>query len=263
MRKLAYLALTLLAACHRQPKVASSPARTVSTRSNAITTAGQLLAAMHDRYAGKWYRNLAFVQKSTYLRPDGSESRVETWYEAGAIPGKLRIDLGDPSRGNGVLYRADSVYQVQQGRITSRSPGRNPLLLLGFDVYVLSPARTLQLIRDEHIDIDMLHTETYNGTPVYVVGAREGDSTSNQFWIDANRLLFLRLIQTEGGRTRDVRFEKYVKHGGGWVAEEVRMFIGGRMQFHEEYSNVRVNVNLDDDLFTPEKWSTATHWFKR
>ena len=34
------------------------------------------------------------------------------------------------------------------------------------------------------------------------------------------------------------------------------------MVFHEEYSNVRVNVTLDDELFIPEKWSTATHWYK-
>jgi hypothetical protein len=99
---------------------------------------------------------------------------------------------------------------------------------------------------------------------VYVVGAMPNDETTNQFWIDADRLLFVRLIQTdpERRRTQDIRFENYKKHGDGWVAEEVKVYTGGRMVFHEEYSNVRVNVDLDEDLFIPEKWSTARHWYK-
>lgn len=227
-------------------------------------SADQLVAAMHDRYAGKWYRNLTFIQKSTFLRPDGTPSRVETWYEAGALPGRLRIDLGEPSKGNGALYRADSVYSIQAGRIVDRRPGRNPLMILGFDVYAQAAARTLEALHAERIDLTLLHMDTLYGRRVYVVGAGPADSTSNQFWVDADRLLFVRLIQSdpERRRTQDVRFEKYVQHGGGWVAEEVRVLVGGRMVFHEEYSNVRVNVTLDDALFIAEKWNSATHWYK-
>jgi hypothetical protein len=217
---------------------------------------------MHARYAGTWYRNITFVQKSSYLRADGTPSRVETWYEAIALPGRLRIDLGDPSRGNGVVYRSDSVYQIQNGRITDARLGRNPLLTLGFDVYGQPPALTLAQLQAERIDMTVLRTDTLYGKRTYVVGAGSADSTTNQFWVEAERLLFVRLIQTDArARTQDIRFERYVKHGGGWVAEEVRVLAGGRMVFHEEYQNVRVNVTLDDDLFIPEKWSAARHWY--
>src|SRR5687767_10036736 len=94
-----------------------------------ITSADQLIDAMHQRYAGKWYRNLVFVQKSTYMRPDGSPSRVETWYEALGIPGRLRIDIGDLEKANGALYRNDSVYSIQEGRVAMKMGGRNPLLV--------------------------------------------------------------------------------------------------------------------------------------
>jgi hypothetical protein len=30
----------------------------------------------------------------------------------------------------------------------------------------------------------------------------------------------------------------------------------------EEYSQVRVNDMLDDNLFVPERWSSATHWYR-
>jgi len=268
MRKFALLAVVAVSACHRQVEVASPPAPAPAparpTVAKGITSVDQLVAAMLDRYAGAWYRSITFTQKSTYLRADGTPSRVETWYEAIAIPGRLRIDLGDPARGNGVVYRGDSVYTLQSGSVVDRRIGRNPLLILGFDVYAQPAMRTLEQLRAERINIDLLHTDTLYGRRMYVVGAGPNDSTSNQFWVDAERLLFARLIQTDPERknTRDIRFERYRPHGKGWVAEEVRILSGGKTVFHEEYSNVRVDVPLDDNLFVPEKWSAATHWYK-
>ena len=263
MRKLVLVTLPFVAlACHRQAQVGSPSG--VSARATQITSPDQLLSAMYDRYAGKWYHNLTFAQKVTYFGADGAPTREETWYEAGAMPGRLRIDLGDPSRGNGVLYRSDSSYSIQGGRVADRRAGRNPLLVLGFDVYAQPVARTLQQLRAEHIDVDLLHTDTLYGKRVYVVGAGPTDRTSNQFWVEADRMLFVRLIQTDTTRhvTRDIRFENYVPHDGAWVSERVRFIAGGRLVFQEEYSNVRVNVPIEDDLFVPEKWSTAAHWYK-
>src|SRR5690348_7703532 len=71
----------------------------------------EVLQRMHDAYAGKWYRTLTFVQKTTRYRGDGT-TNVSTWFESleHSAPGatRLRIDIGDPSAGNGMLYTADS-----------------------------------------------------------------------------------------------------------------------------------------------------------
>lgn len=232
-------------------------------RTDPIVSADQLIAAMHDRYDDTWYRTLTFLQKTSYLRPDGTPSRVETWYEAVSLPGLLRIDLGEPSRGNGVLYRADSVYQVQEGRVTHRLAGRNLLLTLGFDVYHQPPATTLRQLAEERIDLALLRTDSLEGRAMYVVGAGPSDTTANQFWVDAEHLVFVRLIQSDVDRrrTQDIRFGRYVRHGGGWVAEEVRVQADGRLVFLEEYTDVRVNVPLDSALFIPERWNTAPHWY--
>jgi hypothetical protein len=260
MRAISLIGVALVAgACGRQVMTGS----TGSTRSGDITSADQLLEAMRARYDGKWYENLTFVQKSSYLRPDGSVNRVETWYEAMIVPGRLRIDIGEPSRGTGALYRNDSVYVLDRGRIADRRRGRNPLMVLGFDVYRQPVAKTMSQLKSENINLSVLRFDKLGGRDMYVVGAGPTDSTSNQFWIDAERLLFVRLIQTnpQTKRTADTRFENYVKHGGGWVAEEVRVLVGGRMVFHEEYSKVRANVEIDPALFLPEKWTSAKHWF--
>lgn len=260
MRAISLIGVACVAsACGRHVMTGGSAA----TRPGDITGADQLLEAMRARYDGKWYENLTFIQKSTYLRPDGSVNRVETWYEAAMVPGRLRIDIGEPSRGTGALYRNDSVYVMDRGRVADRRRGLNALMVLGFDVYRQPVAKTMAQLKSENINLSILRTDKLGGRDMYVVGAGPTDSTSNQFWVDAERLLFVRLIQTNAQtkRTADTRFEKYVRHGGGWVAEEVRVLVGGRMVFHEEYLNVRVNVPLDTALFLPATWSSAKHWF--
>lgn len=256
------LALVGAAACSRSAAIGGTAAP-AGIRTDRITSADQLLTAMHSAYAGRWYRTLTFVQKTTFMRPDGTPSRVETWYEAGALPGRLRIDLGDIAKGNGVLFRNDSTYQLQGGRVTQKLKGRNILMTLGFDVYAQPVATTIAQLGAEKINLGVLHRDSLDGRPVFVIGAGPRDMTTNQFWVDAERLVFVRLIQTDPQRrrTQDIRFENYVKHGDGWVAERVRFFGDGRLILLEEYSNVRTNVELDPDLFVPEKWATARHWY--
>src|SRR5690349_10423288 len=155
--------------------------------SSAITSGDQVINAMHARYEGRWYNSLTFVQKSTYYRVDGSVLRSETWYEAAQLPGRLRIDMGSTTGGTGVLYRADSTYQLQSGRITGRRWERNQLLVLGFDVYTQSTNRTKEQVRLDGFNLNTFHVDTLDGRRMYVVGAAKGDSTSNQFWVDAQR----------------------------------------------------------------------------
>ena len=100
MRSTFAVALVALAACSSAPRGAptSEPA-----------DGRALLGGMHDRYDGKWFRTMTFVQRTTQRRPDGTE-QVTTWYEAQRGP-RLRIDFGDPALGNGALYTADSLYK--------------------------------------------------------------------------------------------------------------------------------------------------------
>ena len=258
------LVLLSAAACARQATVGTAPAPGAGKVTRAtITSADQLLTKMHDRYARSMYRSLVFVQKSSYLKEDGTPSRVDTWYEALQFPGRLRIDLGEPSKGNGVLYRNDSTYQVQSGKITDRRAGRNPLLVLGFDVYAQSPAKTREQLSGEQIDVTLLHVDSLDGRKMYVVGAGPRDTTSNQFWVDADDLLFRRLIQYNATRksASDIRFEEYKRHGDAWLSEKVRVFREGHQVFQEDYSGIKVNVTLDPNLFIAEKWSSAPHWY--
>jgi hypothetical protein len=252
--------ILLLGACHRQPPAGAPPPapKPAPTRPApvAITSGATLVSAMRDRYPS-WYRTLTFVQKTTLYRPNGGEI-VQTWYEAASLPGRLRIDT-DLAAKSGTLFAHDSIFAISGGKLVRADTGLNELLVLGFDVYTQSAARTEAQLRRLGFDLSRFHEGSWQGRPVYIVGAARGDTLSKQFWVDRENLLFVRLLE-RGPRGRvDLRFDRYERLGQGWIAMEVLQLVNGKPTLREEYTDPRADVPLPDALFDPRKW-TATHW---
>jgi outer membrane lipoprotein-sorting protein len=228
-----------------------------------IRSGEDILRAMHDRYAKSWYANLTFTQKSTTYNADGT-TKVETWHEALALPAKLRIDIGPPSNGDGYLMVDGALTIFKGGKESGTRPLVNMLLVLGFDVYGQASETTANVIKAEGYDLKKLHEETWEGQPVYVVGAEKGDLKSKQFWVEKKRLLFVRLsepTQADPKTFQDVRFEDYREMAGGWVAARVEVYANDKKVFSEEYSDIRSNVKLDPGTFDPKQFN-VTHWEK-
>jgi hypothetical protein len=238
------------------PAPSPGPPPQAAPRVEPAMDGAALLVAMHDRYPN-WYRTVTFIQKTTIYRPGGE--LVQTWYEAASLPGRLRIDT-DLASNSGQLFAQDSVFAFANGRLVRATAGVNELLVLGFDVYTQPPARTARELASLGFDLSRTHETTWQGKHVLVVGAAAGDTTTKQFWVDRDDLLFVRaLASTPRGRT-DVRFGRYERAGSGWIAKEVLQFVNGRPTLREEYSDVRVGVALPDALFDPRQWSTVPHW---
>ena len=224
-----------------------------------ITDAESLIRAMHGRYAGKWYRTLSFSQQTTRVNAAG-QSSTETWVEYGAMPGRLRIEMGPPEERRGAIYANDSVYVIRGGQVASRQGRMNELMTLGFDVYAQAPEVTLRQLRQQGFTLAPFRTDTWQGRPAYVVGGAPGDLKTKQFWVDAERLVFVRFteaIPNDTTRFQDVRFNSYQPLGGGWIAPEVEVVVDGRRVFHEVYSDIRIDMPLDPSLFIPERWNDA------
>jgi hypothetical protein len=215
----------------------------------------EVVRLMHDRYVGKWYSTLTFTQ-ATQRRTAADTMVSETWYESMKLPGRLRIDVGAPNGDPVILYARDSIYVRRGERTMPPRAGRNPLLLLGFDVYGQPTARTVGALREEGFDLNKMHEATWQGRRVFVIGAASGDTTSKQFWIDAERLLFVRMVGPAApGRPglEDVRFDKYQPAGGGWLSTLVTDTRGGKLVQREEYSDIRVNTPVPDSRLDPAK----------
>jgi hypothetical protein len=218
----------------------------------APKSGADVITAMHDKYAKTWYRQLSFVQRAIFA--DGKPE--EEWWEAMKVPGRLRIDVSPvDSAPRTFIYRGDSLYPFVKGKPGKAARQPNLLLALGFDVYADPPKQTIALLEKEGFDLSKLREATWEGRPVYVIGAGAGDEVSNQIWIDRDRLLFLRLIEKRpAGGTSDIRFSKYAKLGGGWIATEVHFFSGGKESFTEVYRDWKINPLVTDELFDVTQW---------
>jgi len=246
--------------------VARVPASTVAQP--APKTGAEVLQRMHDAYAGRWYRTLTFVQKTTIRRRDGTDT-VITWYESlrhtDAHGTQLRIDMGDLSAGNGVLYTADSSWVVRGGKLTAARPNGNEFLPLIEGVYMQPVTRTVKELDSAKIDMQRVSRGDWQGRPAWIVGASSPtDSTATQFWIDIGRNVVVRMLLSPSGAgpALDIHLDGYVPLERGWLATKIVMTEGGKPRQSEEYSDWKANVPLSDELFSVEKWTDAPHWAK-
>jgi hypothetical protein len=218
-----------------------------------------LIRAMHDRYAGAWYRTLSFTQHNTATDSLGHETH-STWREYAALPGRLRIDILPADSGGGLLFRGDSEYVFAHDSLRRAAPFVHPLLVLGFDVYTQPVDTTLAKLAGLGIDLSVMHEDTWQGRPVYVVGAATGDTLRPQFWVDRGRLVFVRMLEPghrDPARLSDTRFEDYRPVGRAWLSARVVFLIGGRPIWKEEYVDIHTGQRLPDALFDPRTFASA------
>ena len=219
----------------------------------------EVLTRMRERYLGKWYRTLTFVQKTTL--PDG---KVETWYEAAELPGKLRIDIAPLEGKNTILFRNDTLYEFKAGKLAEAKPLIHPLMVLGFDVYAQPLDVTVRQLRELGFDLARVHQSDWQGRPAWVVGAASGDSSARQFWIDQERLLFVRMVEPGKKNPADrveTQFNKYIPMGDGWLETEVRFLVNGETKMLEEYTEPKAGVRLEPAMFDPSRW-VAPGWLR-
>jgi outer membrane lipoprotein-sorting protein len=233
------------------------------TRAEDVRSGDAVLRAMHDRYQASWYQSVTFTQRSTTYKSDGTSS-AEMWYEAALPPGKLRIDVGPAKDGNGYVMVDGTVTIVKDNKVAGSRPYVNMLLVLGFDVYRQDPAATIKIVKDQGYDLSKLREDVWEGKPVYVVGADQGDLKSRQFWVTKDTLLFVREIEPakgEADKLEDIRFTHYQPLAGGWIAAGVEVYSDGKKVFSENYTDIQANVKLDPGTFDPAQFS-STHWEK-
>jgi hypothetical protein len=248
---MAHLAAALAAAACTQLLIPHAAAAQTSDRAPA--SGAEVLQRMHDRYAKSWYRTLSFTQ-TTEIRLRSDSVISQTWWETASVPGYLRIRRLADNDSNVVIYRKDSVYSRRNGGPWQGRQQRNDLMVLGFDVYRQPVAVSADVLRGEGYDLATVSENTWEGRPVWVVGAAQGDSTRHQFWVDKERLVYVHSIM--GGirdttKTATVTFGDYAPLAGGWIARQVTVEEGGKFIQRETYRDIKANVPAPLSIFDP------------
>lgn len=241
---------------------ASSPSAkaSVSKRPGSgitVTSSAGLTKAMHDRYGGKYLKTLSFLQNNTAYTTTGQEQKSQ-WYKHMEVPGKLRIAFLPASQKSGLVQVDDRVASFDNGIRVDFRPSVNPTLLLTADVYVAPVSAITRALDSLDVDGEIIRSDVWDGDPVYVVGAKAGDSTSNQLWVDKDNLRLVRFIQRSktGERTivSDIRVGGYKEIQGFDVPTEFLVIRNGRPLWREQYADVRVNEEFPPGTFDQARW---------
>ncbi len=235
----------------------------VSARQSAAPKDGRaLLEQMRAAYVGKWFTTLTFVQKTTIVRADDTRTE-QTWFESMRSPGTLRIDVAPLANGNGSLNFPDKVIAMRGGKIANTRPDGNPFLPFVAGIYTQPLDDSIAQLAPQKFDLGAMHVTDYQGRRTFVVGTTKKDDLAvPQFWIDAERLVAMRVLIASGTSMLDITLDNYIKTGNSWVAIKVAMSSGGKVRQIEEYTDVKTDVELSPELFDPATWMTEKHWAK-
>jgi hypothetical protein len=216
-----------------------------------------VLSQMHDRWNGKWAKTYTFVQQTSY--PDRP---AQTWYETVEVPGRLRIDFGPIDSMNTAIMKNDSVYQYRRGALRGARPYPNTLGALLSDVYAQPVARTAAYLRATGFNLDQVRADTWQGHPVWVVGATVGDSTSPQFWVDQQKLVLDRIVDPQPNGP-SILGEVIGREAGPIPVENSMRFLENGVEVQREvYTQLKIDSELDPWIFETGEWKRPS-WIGR
>ncbi len=252
--------LCAAAACSNNPPPAQGPAPEEAPPAAKVGSARELISMMHDRYADNWYRTLRFSQSNTFYTQSGGEQKSR-WVENLSVPGRLRIDFEPLASKSGLLIVNNKVTTFDRGKRVDTRHAIQAILMLTADVYAIPPSITARRLDSLAIDLAKFREDRFDKKRVYVIGGDKDDLESSQVWIDADKLVLVRLIQRDkrGDKTivTDTHVNDYRDIDGFPVAHEFVSLRDGKPYFKEEYEDVHVNDPIPPSVFDPLKWSSA------
>ncbi|MDD2636828.1 MAG: hypothetical protein PHW82_15150 [Bacteroidales bacterium] len=233
----------------------------VNSCTQQIDTTEKLFREISHQYNGKWFKQIKFKQTTNFYRSD-TVYKSERWAEEYVFPGQLIIKVNDNSKqDHGFLYRNDSVYVFENNQISYSHKITHDLLILSMDIYNMSSEDALARFAELYYDISKYETRMHNGRKIYVVGAENGDTISNQVWYDAEYLYMLKMIKSTSDGYHEVLLNDYINiNGGAWIEQEVVFKLNGEKYMEEKYFDIRIpdkkrtEINISDfkiNLFHP------------
>lgn len=237
---------------------------TSKNQQRGIADTASLIAKMHDRSATNWVETFTFVQSTYRYQPDNTIDTI-LWYETVSYPDKFRIDFGDPSLGDGIIYRQDSAYQFKNFKLVGARPEVNDLLLLTGAEQAYPVDTTLARMERSGISTTLFRKDTFMKKPCYVIGEWKADDiNSKEVWIEQNRLVMLRQLESaKNGAPLEIQFDEYTKVQDSWIEQWVTISYDGHIVQTERYNDImaRNEKSLPAGIFDPRKFGQQ-HWFK-
>lgn len=224
-----------------------------------ITNTGQLMDAMQAKYHGKWFKEYTFAQQTIAYQQNGAVRDTMLWHEAVNYPDHFRIDYAEPGRF--VIFKNDSSWRFRNNELQQNRLEPQEFLLFKGGMYFRSPATIMDKLKEYGYDTSIFREDRLNGRRAYVVGAKEGDLSTKQFWVDADYFYTVRRIsQVSNGRTLDVQYSDHKRVAGGWVEQTVTFYLDKKLLQVEKYLEIDASKKLNPQIFNVN--DPVIDWFK-
>jgi hypothetical protein len=199
----------------------------------------EILKTMHKKYYQAPCKNYSFSQRNTLYKND-SVIGNSVWHEAVQFPDKFRINFGNTEEGNYVIFKNDSVFNYRQGKLLKAKADSNSLLLLLGGMYYRDLDNVITRLKNAGFKLDVVTEREWNNELAYVIGAREHDLSSPQFWVSKKTLRVLRIIKRVERLDRmDMRFEAHQDWCKGYMETKVSFRRNGQLEQVEEYYDIK------------------------
>ena len=209
---------------------------------------------MRRAHPSRALRSLAFTVMTS--DPE-APARVTLARTLATLPGRFRTTVLPASRRSGTVRDQQRVAIFERGRrVVSRS--RVDLAtLLSYDVFAQGIDSTIKALDAGGVRYGVARRDRLDGRRVWVVGADEGDSTSPQFWVDAEEWRLVRVIQRDlraATVTVDVRFSEFTDVMGVPLATRVDVYRNGEWTERQTITDVAVNPVVPTRAFDLARW---------
>lgn len=210
---------------------------------------------MRRAHPSRSLRSLAFTLTTTEHRADSSRPALAR--ALASLPGKFRVTRLPVSARSGFVRDRQRLVVFEAGRRVTSTIRVDLAILLGYDLFAQSIDTTIMWLDSARVRFALARRDELDGRSAWVVGASEGDTSSLQFWVDAEHWRVLRVIQRDPRAPNDimdVRFTEFADVLDVPVPMRIVTYRNGKLALTEEVSNVAANPSLPSGSFDLSRW---------
>jgi len=234
----------------------ATPARIASWPTVAPRNGLEVVGWMRRKHPSRDLKTLRFTLTTEY-HADSSYAKQAVVYAS--LPGKVRVQQMPFDTRTGDVRDRQRLAVFRSGRRVATSRRVDLRTLLAFDVFAQNADTTIMWLDSANVRYGVARRDEFNRHPVWVVGALDSDSSSAQFWVDADSWRLVRVIEREPRApaiVSDVRYTDYTELLDVPVPTRIEIWREGHLVEVQTLSDFEVNPPVPSRAFDLARWHT-------